>query len=176
MLIRITDYASLDGRKLMDVYAESNAENAAFFCPDEADADKAVRNVEDGFLNFLKNEFLKKPGNVVWVLEEGGAWISALRTSRISDGLYYLEALETRPDSRRLGYGSALLSAVIDELKKTGAFRLCSCVGRKNTSSLRTHEKCGFTKVSEEGYDYLEGEPDPGSFGMEYRHSSKTDP
>ena len=175
MLVRITDYGSVDERKLMDIYGESNSDNTAFFCPDETDPEKAVRKVEEGFLDFLKNGFLARPGNTVWVLEENGAWVSALRTSRISDGLYYLEALETRPDSRRAGYGSALLSEVISALKETGAFRLCDCVGKGNAASLRTHEKCGFEIISEEGYDYLEGEPDPGSFGLEYRYPHGAD-
>ena len=37
MLLKITRYDELDTRKLMDVYAESNAANTRFFCPDEPD-------------------------------------------------------------------------------------------------------------------------------------------
>ena len=155
MLIRITDYTCVDERKLMDVYAESNSENTAYFCPEETDPEKALRFVEDGFLNYLENDFLASPKNAVWVLEKDGTWLSALRTTTVSEGLYFLEALETRPDSRKCGYGSELLSAVISALKETGAFRICDCVYKANTASLRTHERCGFVKVSEEGYDYL---------------------
>ena len=172
MLIRITDSTSVDERKLMDVYADSNSENTACFCPEESDPKKAVRIVEEGFLNYLKNEFLASPGNAVWVLEKDGIWLSALRTTMVSEGLYYLEALETRPDSRKMGYGSELLSAVISALKETGAFRLCDCVGKANSASLKTHERCGFVTVSEEGYDYLQGETDPGSYGLEYKYQN----
>lgn len=104
MLLKITDGQALDERKLMDVYAESNLENTDFFCPEEPDKEVAVRMVESGFLDFLKNEFFKEPEAVCWVLEADGVWVSALRICRIPEGPYYLEALETRPDRRRQGY------------------------------------------------------------------------
>ena len=170
MLIRIEDPGSVSERKLMDIYAESNRENTGFFCPGEPDPAEAVKQVEQGFLNYLKNDFLTREGNVLWVLEEDGTWVSALRTYRISDGLYYLEALETRPDKRRMGYGAALLKAVLSAMKETGGFRLCSCVGKRNEASLATHKRCGFSIVSEEGHDYLTNETDEGCYGLEYRY------
>ena len=125
MLLKITDGQALDERKLMDVYAESNLENTDFFCPEEPDKEAAVRMVESGFLDFLKNEFFKEPEAICWVLEEDGVWVSALRICRIPEGPYYLEALETRPDRRRQGYGVRLLSEVLDAMKAEGpALRL----------------------------------------------------
>lgn len=172
MLLRITNRSELDDRKLMDVYAESNLENTAFFCPEETDKKAAVSQVESGFLQFLENEFFTWVKATCWVLERDGVWVSALRTSVVQDGVYYLEALETRPDCRKKGYGSGLLSAVLEEMKSEGAFRLCDCVDKKNTASLKTHEKCGFRIVSEEGYDYLCGEADARDFGLEYSYLS----
>ena len=90
-------------------------------------------------------------------------WVSALRICRIPEGPYYLEALETRPDRRRQGYGVRLLSEVLDAMKAEGPFRLCDCVGKKNAASLKAHEKCGFRIVSEKGCDYRD-------FGLEYRY------
>ena len=74
------------------------------------------------------------------------------------------------PDQRKKGYGALLLSAVVDAMKKEGPFRLCDCVSKKNLPSLKTHEKCGFRIVSEEGYDYLLEETDDRDFGLEYRY------
>ena len=173
MLIKISEYQNLDARKLMDIYSESNYENTDYFYPGEADKDAAVRKVEDGFLDFLKNDFFGHAGACCWILEEDGIWVSALRISQIQSGLYYLEALETRPDRRGKGYASLLLSGVVDALKKDGPFRLCDCVSKKNTASLKTHEKCGFQIVSEEGYDYLQGEANDLDFGLEYRYSGE---
>ena len=173
MLLRITRYGDLDEKKLMDIYAESNFENTDYFFPDEPDKETALHKVEAGFLDFLKNEFFPLNKATYWILEENGVWYSALRTCEIQDGLYYLEALETRPDARRNGHAAQLLSGVLDALRKDGPFRLCDCVSKKNTASLRTHERCGFRIVSEEGYDYQRGEPDDHDFGLEYRYSGE---
>ena len=167
MLRKITEYRDLDERKLMDIYSESNYENTDYFFPEETDKEKAVRQVEAGFLDFLKNDFFSKPEAAVWVYEESGTWFSALRTCRVRD-VYFLEALETRPDQRKKGYAALLLSAVADALKKQGPFRLYDCVSKRNTASLKTHEKCGFRIVSEEGYDYLMEEADDHDYGLEY--------
>ena len=168
MLIKFTEYQELDTGKLMEVYSESNYENTDYFFPDEENKEVAVQKVEAGFLDFLRNDFFHKSDAAYWILEINGIYVSALRTCMIQQGLYYLEALETHPDHRRKGYGSMLLSGVADSLKENGPFRLCCCVGKKNTASLKTHEKCGFQIVSEEGYDYLNEEADDHDFGLEY--------
>ena len=172
MLLRISRFNDLDERKLMDIYSESNFENTDYFFPDMRDKKEAVRKVEEGFLGFLKGEFFSQSGSEYWVLESDGVWVSALRLSRIEKGLYYLEALETRPDCRRQGHAARLLDGVIDELKKAGPFRICDCISKRNTASIRTHEKCGFSIVSEAGYDYLLNESDDHDYGLEYRFIS----
>ena len=172
MLRVITTYADLDGPRLMAVYAESNLENTDCFFPDMADKALAVRKVEEGFLQFLREEFFAGTGPAYYVLEEAGAWVSALRLNEVQPGLYYLEALETRPDRRRQGCAARLLREVIDHLKTKGPFRICDCVSKRNEPSLRTHLACGFTIVSEAGHDYLQGEDDEGDYGFEYRFDS----
>ena len=170
MMITITEFEDVDARKLMDIYAESNYENTDYFFPDEPDKDVAVRMVEEGFLDYLKNGFFTQPGASYRVLEENGIWVSALRLNRIQSDLYYLEALETRPDRRGKGYATLLLSGVLESLKRDGPFRLCDCVSKKNAASLKVHEKCGVRIVSDEGYDYLNEEADDHDFGLEYRY------
>ena len=171
MLLRITQYSDVDERKLMDIYSESNYENTDFFFPEESDKNKAVSQVESGFLDFLKNDFFKQPEASLWVFEENGVWLCALRTCKVRPDLYYLEALETRPDQRRKGYASRLLANVEEAMKEEGPFRLYCCVSKKNISSVRTHEKCGFLIVSEKGYDYLQEEANDNDFGFEYCYS-----
>ena len=168
MLLRINEYCDLDERKLMDIYSESNYENTDYFFPDITDKNEAVRKVEAGFLDFLKNDFFSHEGNCYWVLEVDGSWVSAMRTSKLEAGLYYPEALETRPDCRRKSYASRLLTGVLEALKTEGPFRMCDCVSKKNIASLKTHEKCGFRIVSEKGFDYLSGESDEHCYGLEY--------
>ncbi|MBP5169079.1 MAG: GNAT family N-acetyltransferase [Oscillospiraceae bacterium] len=171
MLLRITNYSYLDAGKLMAIYAESNLENTDYFYPDETDKDAALKKVEAGFMDFLQNDFFKQDESAYWILEDEGVWLCAARTCRIKNGLYYLEALETRPDLRGKGYASQLLSSLLNVLKEEGSFILCDCVSKKNIASLRTHEKCGFQIVSDEGYDYLQEEADDHDYGLEYRYS-----
>ena len=167
MLIKISNYNDVNKRKLMDVYKESNFENTDYFFPDEKDKAKAVTKVEEGFLDFLKNDFFKKEEATYYVLEENDIWISALRICKVDD-LYYLEALETHPDYRNMGYGYKLLNAAIEELKKNGPFRLCDCISKKNIASIKTHVKCGFKIVSEEGHDYLNDDTSENDYSLEY--------
>lgn len=171
MLISITSYEKIDPRKLMDIYSESNFENIDYFYPDEKDKEVALKKVEEGFLNFIKNDFLQKSEATYWVLEENGKWLSALRICKVEQDIYYLEALETIPNQRKKGYASKLLLQVIEEYKKKGSFTLCDCVSKKNIASLKTHEKCGFVIVSDNGYDYLDKSTNEHCFGLEYRYS-----
>lgn len=111
---------------------------------------------------------LTKAGTDTWCWSRAAFWVSALRLYPLEDRLYYLEALETHPDYRRRGFAAQLLAGVTDELKKQGAFRLCDCVSKNNAASLRTHQKCGFAIVSENGYDYLRNEADDRHYGLQF--------
>ena len=64
MLRRLDRYADVNERKLMDLYAESNRENAEDFFPGE-DPKMAVPKAEAGFLSFLKDEFFPAPENSI---------------------------------------------------------------------------------------------------------------
>ncbi len=172
MLLRFDRYADLDGRRLMDLYAEGNRENAEEFFPDD-DMQTGIGKVEEEFLDFLKNDFMPKPENTYWVHEENGVYLSALRLTELDGRLFYLEALETHPDFRRKGYARKLLTEVIDALKAGGPFRICDCVGKRNTPSVGTHKKAGFRIVSEAGYDYLQKESGEHHYGFEYRYEGE---
>ena len=175
MLHIITSYADLDGPRLMTVYAESNYENTDCFFPDMTDKALAVKKVEEGFLQFLREEFFAGPGPAYYVLEEAGEWVSALRMNELQPGFYYLEALETRPGYRRQGCAVRLLQAVMAHLKDRGPFRLCDCVSKRNEPSIRTHLACGFRVVSEIGHDYRQNADDPHDYGFEYRYTGEED-
>lgn len=166
-LLRITSYSDVRERDLMDIYAESNLDNTDYFYPDESNKLKAVRLVEVGFLDYLEHDFLKQDGATLWVWVVNGQWVSALRTSKIKDRLYYLEALETALEYRHKGYASELLFAVIDALKTDGPFRLCDCVNKNNLASLKTHQKCGFKIATDPGYDYLQEGSSDRDYGLE---------
>lgn len=170
MLLKFTCFDKIDQKKLMDVYFESNMENTDYFCPSEKDKEKALKFVENGFLNFLKTEFFASENSTYWVLTDKNKYLSALRTSEIRKSFYYLEALETDVNERNKGYDTKLLTEVLEELKKEGSFKLCSCVGKSNTLSLKTHQKCGFRIISDIGINYITDEPESRCYSLEYKY------
>lgn len=171
MLLQIRTLDAAARRQLMDVYSESNLENTDYFYPELTDKEAAVRLVERDYLNYLETEFLAADGNLLLVWEKQGIWTSALRLHCVRSRLYYIEALETRPDCRCRGCGSALLRGTVELLKKSGPFRLCDNVDKQSEASLATHKACGFAVVSDNGYDYLRKETDGGSYGMEFAYN-----
>lgn len=134
----------LDFRQLMDVYEEGNLENGNDRWPEEP-AGQQLLMAEQAFYQYLKECFFPTEGAVyaVWVAE--GRYVSALRLEPYQDGLL-LEALETAPDQRKKGYAEALIKGVLREM---GDRKIYSHVGKRNTASLKTHEKCGFHRILE---------------------------
>lgn len=159
--------------KLMGVYAESNLENVEYFYPGCTDIEAGVKAVEDSFKEYVRTDFLLNPENMYYIWEVDGLWVSALRLSKL-DGFYYLEALETRPDSRKKGYGRELFQAVFEYLKKNGSFIIRDNVGKHNAASLATHKSVGFAVEYEDAIDFLHGEEaEPRCYGMVYRYSAQ---
>ena len=170
MIIEINTFGQIDGRKLMDIYRESNVENTDYFYPDTSNKVEALRKVECDYLDYIRKDFLANEKNRYMILENNGNWVCALRLYCIDTGLYYIEALETHPEYRRKGYAAWLLTDVIDLLKKRGAYMIRDCVDKKNIASLLTHQKVGFVIYSDEGYDYLQNETDIGSYGLQFTY------
>ena len=128
----------------MAVYEEGNLENAAEFWPNLSRGEQILR-AEQEFYQYLQECFFptKDACYALWTV--GGKYVSALRLEPYQDGLL-LEALETAPGQRRKGYAADLITAV---LQMVGETKVYSHVSKRNTASLRTHEKCGFHRVLE---------------------------
>lgn len=173
MLLTFRTGEGIDGRQLIDIYGESNLENTAYFYPELTDKALALKNVERDFLGYIKEEFLAAGENLLLVWEEQGIWVSALRLYLVGDRRYYIEALETHPSYRRKGYGARLLRETAELLKKSGAFCLRSNVSKNNAASIATHKACGFSVVSESGYNELMQEAEEGCFGMELQYEAQ---
>ena len=144
MLHWIRKLKDLDFRQLMEVYEEGNLESAAEFYP-EAPENQQLLLAEQAFYQYLRECFFPTEGAVYAVWVENGRYVSALRLEPYQDGLL-LEALETAPAHRRKGYAAALVTAVLQEL---GGRKVYSHVGKRNTASLKVHEKCGFQRIAE---------------------------
>lgn len=168
MLLEFTELSHLDKNKLMQVYREGNLQHADSLYPHLVDRRFALKLAERDFIDYLARYFLR-PGRAYMVQTEDGVWLSALRLSRVYPELYYIEALETRPDRRREGHAVRLLTNVIALLQSRGPFVLRDCVSKTNLASLSAHKKAGFTEYCDPGFDYLAKETHQGSMGMEYR-------
>ena len=143
MLIIAKNLRDLRFSELMQVYGQSNREAAQE--RKNLPPMFALELAEQDFRQYLQQVFFRTPGAVCCIWEESGRYVSALRLEPYKDG-QLLAALETAPDCRRQGYGEALIRAVQQHL---GSGKLYSHVDKRNTASLRIHEKCGFLVISD---------------------------
>lgn len=144
MLIVAQKMKELSFGKLMEVYREGNLENGQENWPDEP-AYRQIALAEQDFYQYLQQVFFRTEGARYLIWEENGRYISALRLEPYQDGLL-LEALETLPQMRKMGYAGKLVLAALESVKAVPVY---SHVSKKNIPSLRTHEKCGFERVLE---------------------------
>ncbi len=151
MLIIANSLKELQFSSLMEVYRESNLENARQFWPRVPENQQQLL-AEQSFYQYLKEGFFSQAGAVYCVWEEGGRYVSALRLEPYEDGLL-LEALETAPEHRRQGYAKALMQSVLAWVPQG---KIYSHVSRRNAASLAAHAACGFEKVLEYA-KYIDG-------------------
>lgn len=144
MLHIATTLRDLDFPQLMDIYIEGNME--------KVQEGLSLPEAEQMFRQYLAEVFFTVSEAVYYVWLEKGKYLSALRLEPYRDGLL-LEALETAPEQRGKGYGSALLQAV---LETAGQVKIYSHVGKRNLASLRIHEKHGFRRISDTAV-YIDG-------------------
>ncbi len=170
MLLIFDNPADLDFPKLMEIYHESNTENIPYFFPECLDEAAGRKRVEEKFRDYLEKDFFSHPGNRYYVLKEEEEWISAVRLFPVPgrERSFYAEALETRPDRRRQGYGSKLFSELFSELSKDGAFEITDSVSKRNEASLQLHLSCGFRVFQECSVCALNGYENPKAFGLKY--------
>lgn len=125
----------------MGIYEEGNRENGALFFPDLPAGQQMIR-AEQNFYQYLQEGFYSVPGAVYAIWVEKDVYVCALRLEPYEDGIL-LEALETAPSERRKGYAEKLIRAVQMHFSQ----KIYSHVSKKNTASLRVHEKCGFYEI-----------------------------
>lgn len=135
---------NLNFQMLMDVYAQSNRENAEVYFPQLSEP-QGVAMVEQQFYTFLQEVFFKTRDSRYCVWLADGKYVSALRLEPYRDGLL-LEALETAPEQRHKGYGRHLMQAALGQIQGKPVY---SHVGKRNAASLALHMGCGFEKIQD---------------------------
>ena len=154
MLIVCEKLKDLSFSQLMMVYEEGNRENAEAFWPDMEEGQRMIR-AEQEFYQYLREIFFPTEHARYYVWEENGNYVSALRLEPYRDGML-LEALETHPGYRRMGYAASLIRAVQEV---SSDVKIYSHVSKRNKASLKTHEKCGFKQNSDHAV-YINGSVD----------------
>ncbi len=179
-LFEFDTLGSLDFPKLMEVYRESNAENAAEFFPDETDPERGRHLVEQKFYDYLKDDFFRREGVRYYVLEEGSKWVSAVRLFPVSGNddeepetgtpkAWYAEALETAPAFRRHGFARKMMALLSDRLGSEGPFEISDTVSRTNAASLQFHLSCGFEIYRDPACCALNGKINENACTMRYQ-------
>ena len=144
MLKLINHHKTLNFPQLMEVYQEDNRENGARCFPEEPKM-RQLELAEEGFRQYLWEDFFQTPGAFYALWEKESRYVSALRLEPYRDGLL-LEALSTHPAQRRKGYATELIKAVQALLRGK---RIYSHVAKKNAASQAVHKKCGFRVVAD---------------------------
>ena len=160
MLLVFEKLRDLSFSQLMMVYEEGNRENAEAFWPDMEEGQRMIR-AEQEFYQYLREIFFPTDHARYYVWEEKGNYVSALRLEPYRDGML-LEALETHPGYRRMGYAARLICAV-QEISSD--VKIYSHVGKRNMASLKTHEKSGFRRISDQAV-YADGSVNSRSYTL----------
>jgi GNAT superfamily N-acetyltransferase len=144
MLLVARSIGELDFFRLMEVYIEGNSE--------KAEDGLTLLEAEQDFRQYLREDFFKVSGAAYYVWVEDGQYISALRLEPYKDGLL-LEALETTPERRRMGYAGRLIRAVLEVEPRRPIY---AHVAKRNVASLKVHGRCGFRRLLEYA-TYIDG-------------------
>ena len=126
--------------RLLSVYSESMNEMKIHFANDA--------EMCETYASFLR-DFVKNPKQLILVEASDHEWVSALRAIETIEGHWFLEAVETKPEERKKGFGKDLLSHTIDYLKNIGMKELTCTISKNNFKSQALHEKCGFIPTNE---------------------------
>lgn len=143
-LLVFQDLAGLNWPQFFAVYRESSVENAAAWYP-ELSEEEALSKYEAGYQDYLLGEFQEAHG-MLFVLEKDGVYRSALRLLPQEQNSFLLEALETHPDYREMGFGKRVLQETMLYLhRRIPGCAMESFVSRKNKISIQTHRAAGFS-------------------------------
>lgn len=145
---------SINFEKLMDIYKESNLENIYMVRDNNPRKGKEdfYEEVKKAHIAYIKNQFLSNENNFIAILKDEDKYFSSLRLLYEGD-FYLLEALETNPSYRQMGYGEELLREVIEKLPKGTLIR--SEVGFSNNKSYELHKKVGFKIIANKNGSYI---------------------
>lgn len=172
VLLVFKDFESVDAEQFLNIYKESSADNAQKWFP-ELEKAEALKEYENGFLGFMKNDFFSG-GGLLFIIADCGCYVSALRLYEKAPAEYYLEALETNPDCRKKGYGREVLLQLQRYLKNhSKSYILTAHVEKTNIPSLKAHKSAGFEITAD--YVIEDGEKIDTDYQLTFRQDGTGD-
>lgn len=126
--------------RLLSVYSESMDDMKMNFAGDA--------EMCSAYASFLR-EFVENPKHLIIAETFNDEWVSALRAIETTEGHWFLEAVETKPDKRKKGFGKNLLHHTVDYLKNRGMTEVTCTIAKNNHKSQALHEKCGFVPTND---------------------------
>lgn len=147
MLMIARRLSLLNFGQLMEVYAESVAENGAEEYPN-LPVTQQILTAQQDFYQYLNEIFFRQENSFYALWQVQGRYGAALRIEPYCDG-YLLCALETAPVLRRKGHAVSLINSVVAYLKSQNSGVIYAHVSKENIPSLRTHQNCGFSVIAD---------------------------
>ena len=148
-LLLLKEAGKIEEKEFLGIFRESSEENAPAWYP-ELSGEAALQKYEDGFFTYMRGPFFAE-GGILAILRDEEHYRSSLRLYPYgAENCFLVEAFETRPDSRKLGFGKRLYEAVIAQLEKEyGQIELLADVYKTNTASIAAHLSSGFVREKE---------------------------
>lgn len=142
-------FDNVNENEFLEVYRESSLENAPNWYQELSPKD-ALARYESEYLDYMRTTFWDE-GGLLAILSDENVYCSALRLYPLDgNNRFFVEALETRPDRRRKGYGSLLFHLLIERMEiEFGNITLVSNPHKKNIASIATHLSAGFVRTAE---------------------------
>lgn len=138
---------ALDEAAFLAVFRQSSRENAPEWYPDLS-PEQALERYETSYLEYMRGPFWAEGGILALLADESG-YRSSLRLYPMEGkNRFFAEALETRPDSRRQGFGAEVLRRTAQALEaELGPVELISNTYKANTASRAAHAAAGFEQA-----------------------------
>lgn len=147
MLKIFNRFADIPFEDLAEVCSESIAEQGRRRFPYESECRQQVL-AERELYDYYQLSFFHDRLNAVYAWYVDEKMVCILRTEPFEGGVL-ITGLETALSFRRKGYASDLICSVQSYLEEKGISVMYAHVSRKNTASLRMHDRCGFIKLSD---------------------------
>ena len=107
---------------------------------------RQIQLAEEDFYRYLSQVIFRSPGAFTPSGRKTGGMSAPCVWNRTGTGFYW-KRWRLPPEQRRKGFAAALIRAV--QCFLDGKTKLYSHVDKRNLSSLKVHEKCGFRRVAD---------------------------